>query len=304
MVSNITREMLLNGEWRNKDFRPLSVVAPPEIRLELQHPLPRFLTYLRSSLVAAGFHEVTSPILETQFWNLNAIFMQKYHPVRSSKHLLSIDGITLPPDSEEKESATRTFQRQFSREYEGNGTSGSRGWGTSEGFSNDKVVIRSHSTPVTVRQLAYAKQLPAHLFGFSRCCRARPEKPEFLQMDVLIADEGLNACTLMGAIKQVCMAIFPQAVDIQVQAAYFPFAEISVNIWVVYADGSIHEVGSSGLMRPELAATLGISSRVALIGFNVNTLARILSNNASAINPNSIGFEAFNETEIPLHAKH
>ncbi|HEY6284380.1 MAG TPA: hypothetical protein VIX20_01850, partial [Ktedonobacteraceae bacterium] len=303
MVGNITHEMLMNGEWRNKEFRPLSVVAPPEIRLELQHPLPRFLTYLRRSLVAAGFHEVTSPILETQFWNLNAIFMQKYHPVRGSKHLLSIDGITLPADSDEIESTTRTFQRLFSREYEGNGTSGSRGWGTSDGFSNDKVVIRSHSTPVTVRQLAYAKQLPVRLFGFSRCCRARPEKPEFLQMDVLVADEGLNVLALMGTIKHVCMAIFPQAVDIQVQAAYFPFAEISVNIWVVYEDGTIHEVGSSGLMRPESAATLDIPSKVALIGFNVSTLARILSNNASAINPNSIGFEAINETEIPLHAQ-
>ncbi|HYB02808.1 MAG TPA: hypothetical protein VED37_21450 [Ktedonobacteraceae bacterium] len=302
MVSNITHEMLLNGEWRDKQFRPLSVVAPPEIRLELQHPLPRFLTYLRRSLMAAGFREVTSPILETQFWNLNAIFMQKYHPVRSAKHLLSIDGITLAPDSDERDSDTRAFQRQFDKEYEGKGNSGSRGWGTSEGFSNDKVVIRSHSTPVTVRELAYTKQLPAHLFGFSRCCRARPEKPEFLQMDVLVADAGLNALTLMGAIKHVCMAIFPRAVDIQVQAAYFPFAEISVNIWVVYEDGTLHEVGSSGLMRPESAATLGIASQVALIGFNVNTLARILSNNAAAINPNNIGFEAFNETEIPIHA--
>jgi phenylalanyl-tRNA synthetase alpha chain len=304
MVSNITREMLLNGEWRDKQFRPLSVVAPPEIRLELQHPLPRFLTYLRRSLVAAGFHEVSSPILETQFWNLNALFMHKYHPVRSSKHLLSIDEITVPADSNEMKTATRTFERQFSKEYEGNGTSGSRGWGTADGFSNDKVVIRSHSTPVTVKQLAYSRQLPAHLFGFSRCCRARPEKPEFLQMDVLVADEGLNALTLMGNIKHVCMAIFPQAVDIQVQAAYFPFAEISVNIWVVYADGTIHEVGSSGLMRPESTATLDLPSQVGLIGFNVSTLARILSNNAGAINPNSIGFEAFDETEIPLHAQH
>ena len=75
-------------------------------------------------------------------------------------------------------------------------------------------------------------------------------------MDVLIADEGLNARTLMGAIKHVCMVIFPQAVDIQVQAAYFPFAEISVNIWVVYVDGTIHEVGSSGLMRPEIGCNI------------------------------------------------
>ena len=303
MVGTITREMLMSGEWRDKQFRPLSVVAPPEIRLELQHPLPRFLTYLRRSLVAAGFQEVTSPILETQFWNLNAIFMQKYHPVRSAKHLLSIDGITLPEASGEIEASTRMFQERFSREYQGKGTSGSRGWGDSDGFSNDKVVIRSHSTPVTVEQLAHEEQLPVRLFGFSRCCRARPEKPEFLQMDVLVADQGLNVTTLMGAIKHVCQAMFPRAVDIQVQAAYFPFAEISVNIWVVYADGTIHEVGSSGLMRPESAATLDIHSPVALIGFNVSTLARILSTHASAINPNNIGFDAFNETEIPIHAK-
>ncbi len=57
MVGDVTREMLLSGEWRDKQFRPLSVVAPPEIRLELQHPLPRFLTYLRRSLAYAGFRK-------------------------------------------------------------------------------------------------------------------------------------------------------------------------------------------------------------------------------------------------------
>ena len=56
-------------------------------------------------------------------------------------------------------------------------------------------------------------------------------------------------------------------------------------------------------MRPESAAILDIQSPVALIGFNVSTLARILIDNASAINPNSIGFDAFNETEIPIHAQ-
>ncbi len=304
MVGNVTREMLLSGAWRDRQFRPLSVVAPPEIRLELQHPLPRFLTYLRRSLVAAGFREVSSPILETQFWNLNVIFMQKYHPVRSSKHLLAIDDISLPEESSEREASTRTYKERFGREYQGKGTSGSRGWGTLDGFNNDQVVIRSHSTPVTVRQLAYAEQFPVRVFGFSRCCRARPEKPEFLQMDVLVADEGLDVTTLMGTIKHVCQAIFPQAVDIQVQAAYFPFAEIAVNIWVVYADGTIHEVGSSGFMRPESAAILDVPAPVALIGFNVSRLARILIDNAKAIDPNSIGFEAFDETEIPIHAQY
>src|SRR5260370_34492668 len=115
MVGDVTREMLLSGEWRTRQFRPLSVVAPPEIRVELQHPLPRFLTYLRRSLVSAGFHEVSSPILETQFWNLNALFMHKYHPVRSSKHLLAIDGITLLEDTAEIEAAPQTYQEGITR---------------------------------------------------------------------------------------------------------------------------------------------------------------------------------------------
>src|SRR5215470_2839846 len=188
-VLAVTREMLPRGEGRTRRLRPLSLVAPPEVRLELQHPLPRFLTYLRRSLVSAGFHEVSSPILETQFWNLNALFMYKYHPVRSSRHLLAIDGISLREEPPKRGHNTRVLQEWFSKEYEGEGTSGSRGWGTADGFDNDQVVIRSHSTPETVKHLALTIPFHVRIFGFSRCCRARPEKPEFMQMDVLVADD-------------------------------------------------------------------------------------------------------------------
>jgi len=305
MVGDVTREMLLNGEWREKRFRPLSVVAPPEIRLELQHPLPRFLTYLRRSLAYAGFREVASPILETEFWNLNVLFMQKYHPVRSSKHLLAIEGITLPEDSPEVEARTHACQQRFAREYQGLGTSGSRGWGNVDGFQNVRVVMRSHSTPVTVRQLANTRDFPLRVFGFSRCCRARPERPEFIQMDVLVADADLNVSTFMGTIRQVCLAIFPQAIDIRVEALYFPFAEISVDILIVYADGRSVQIGSAGLLRPESLAILDVPVPVGLIGFNISRLARFLVTNPKAldprkpIDPNSIGFDAYNETEIP-----
>ena len=303
MIGSVTREMLLSGDWRGKEFRPLSVVAPPEKRLELQHPLPRFLAYLRRSLVGAGYREVSRPILETQFWNLNVLFMQKCHPVRSPKHLLALDGVTLPNESPTFSTVERACQERFAREYDGSGTSGSRGWGDLDGFKHDQVVVRSHSTPVTVRQLATAQEYPVRVFGFSRCCRARPEKPEFLQMDVLVADEGLNVSTLLGAIRHVCLAMFPAAVDIRVQANYFPFAEVSVDIWVVYADGSSDEIGSCGLLRPESRAILDVPVPVGLIGFNVSRLAHFLSAHPKALDPNSIGFDAFDETEIPVYAE-
>lgn len=310
MIGEVTREMLLSGAWRNRQFRPLSVVAPPEIRLESQHPLPRFLTYLRRSMTGAGFREVASPILETEFWNLNVLFMQKYHPVRSPKHLLTIEDVSLPQDSPAIEARTQACQARFAREYLGKGTSGSRGWGALDGFNNDQVVMRSHSTPVTVRQLAYAEELPVRIFGFSRCCRARPERPEFLQMDVLVADTGMNARTLMGTMKHICLAIFPHAADIRVQAAYFPFAEISVDIHIVFANGRSVQIGSGGLLRPESAAILDVAVPVAIIGFNISRLARFLVKNPKAtdprktLDPNSIGFDTFNETEIPVHAQH
>ncbi len=303
LIGAVTREMLLSGTWRDREFRPLSVVAPPEKRLELQHPLPRFLAYLRNALTGAGYREVSRPILETQFWNLNVLFMQKCHPVRSPKHLLAIDDVTLPEESSAFSAVERACQERFADEYQGKGTSGSRGWGNLDGFRHDQVVVRSHSTPVTVRQLTTAQAYPLRVFGFSRCCRARPEKPEFLQMDVLVADESLNVSTLLGTIKHVCLAMFPRAVDIRVQANYFPFAEVSVDIWVVYTDGSSDEIGSCGLLRPESLAILDVPVPVGLIGFNVSRLARFLCDNARTLDPNSIGFDAFDETEIPLYAE-
>src|SRR5258708_2295503 len=98
--------------------------------------------------------------LETQFWNLNALFMHKYHPVRSSKHLLAIDGISLPEEPPKIEHSTRVLQERISEEYEGKGMSGSRGWGTGDGFNNDQVVIRYHITPETLKHLAFTISLP------------------------------------------------------------------------------------------------------------------------------------------------
>ena len=124
-------------------------------------------------------------------------------------------------------------------------------------------------------------------------------------MDVLVADAGLNVATLMGTIKHVCLTIFPQAVDIRVEALYFPFAEISVDILIVYADGRSVQIGSAGLLRPESLAILDVPVPVGLIGFNISRLARFLVTNPKAldprkpIDPNSIGFDAYNETEIP-----
>ena len=71
----------------------------------------------------------------------------------------------------------------------------------------------------------------------------------------------------------------------------------------VYADGSSDEIGSCGLLRPESAAILNVPVPVGLIGFNVSRLACFLCDNPRATDPNTIGFDAFDETEIPVHAE-
>ena len=71
----------------------------------------------------------------------------------------------------------------------------------------------------------------------------------------------------------------------------------------IRGDGSSDEIGSCGLLRPESAAILNVPVPVGLIGFNVSRLARFLCDNPRAADPNSIGFDAFDETEIPVHAE-
>ena len=82
-VSSLTPEMLATGSWHQTKLRKYDVqaeVAP--IWPGKKQPYKRFLDELKWKLIALGFREMTGPIVETMFFNCDALYMPQDHPAR------------------------------------------------------------------------------------------------------------------------------------------------------------------------------------------------------------------------------
>ena len=82
-VGSLTPEMLADGSWKNKAFRSYNVNTPPSRVLMGRHnPYSLFLDSVKDKLVSLGFEEFDGPLVETEFWNCDALFMPQFHSAR------------------------------------------------------------------------------------------------------------------------------------------------------------------------------------------------------------------------------
>ena len=72
----LTEEALKTGAWKNKSFRPYNVKVPPSrIISGRSNAYSAFLESVKDKLVSLGFEEFDGPLVETEFWNCDALFM-------------------------------------------------------------------------------------------------------------------------------------------------------------------------------------------------------------------------------------
>src|ERR1044072_6701600 len=83
-VSQLSPELLKDGSWRTTGFRksPISLRAP-RIAIGKKHPYREFLDTVKTTLVSMGFQEMRGSLVETEFWNMDALFMPQFHPARA-----------------------------------------------------------------------------------------------------------------------------------------------------------------------------------------------------------------------------
>ncbi len=96
----LTSSLLASGEWNLRSFRPYDVRAPvPFVTGARPHPYVAWLERFEDVLVGLGFEQSEGPLLETEFWNNDVLFMPQEHPARSSHDALSVEGVEghLPP---------------------------------------------------------------------------------------------------------------------------------------------------------------------------------------------------------------
>ena len=83
-VSQLTTDMLKDGSWRSKRFRKYTItLRPPRVAPGRRHPYREFLDLVKHKLVGMGFQEMRGPLVETEFWNMDALYMPQFHPARA-----------------------------------------------------------------------------------------------------------------------------------------------------------------------------------------------------------------------------
>lgn len=268
----LTTEMLKTGTWKNKKFRryDISINVPSIYGGRKQH-YKRFLDSVREKFLSLGFQEMDGPIVETDFWDMDALYMPQFHSARDIHQAYYIK------NPEYGEVPDKILQK-VKEVHENGGDTGSKGWGYK--FDSQRTLrnlLRTQGTACSARKLASPElEIPSKYFAIVRCFRYdiidATHLPDFNQIEGIIVEEGLNLRHLFGLLQMFAKE-FADTKEIRLAPAYFPFTEPSVELFAKHPDLGWIELGGAGIFRPELTRPLGVRVPVIAWGLGVGRIA-------------------------------
>ncbi|MDP2750465.1 MAG: phenylalanine--tRNA ligase subunit alpha [Nanoarchaeota archaeon] len=253
----LTSDILKNGSWRGKEFRSYDVkINVPKIHCGRKQHYRRFLEDVRRKFLALGFKEGAGPAVETEFWDMDALYMPQFHSARDIHAGYRIKepkygGKDIPPE---------VLKKVKDAHQTGHGT-GSKGWGYEFDEQKTKThVLRTHDTAISSRMLSSSKlEIPGKYFQIARCFRPdvidAKHSVDFNQCGGFVIDEGLNFAHLKGLLKLFAEE-FAETDQIKIRPDYFPFTEPSAALFAKHPELGWIELGGSGIFRPELVKPL------------------------------------------------
>jgi phenylalanyl-tRNA synthetase alpha chain len=287
----VTPEMLEKGTWKTGVFRPYNINVPPaRIIPGRRNPYAQFLESVKDKLVSLGFQEFDGGLVETEFWNSDALFMPQFHAARDIHDVYSI---------KEPHHAKFIEEPHLSRvaaTHENGGDTQSRGWEYS--FDRDftrRLILRSQGTVLSARNLPTA-QIPGKYFGIVRCFRYdkvdATHLSDFYQTEGIVLGDECNLETLIGFLMMFATEV-AGAKEVKIVPGYFPFTEPSVEIHIKHPVLGWFELGGSGIFRPEVTEALGVKvpvlawgigiDRMALMALGLNDLRELFSADLEAV---------------------
>ncbi len=273
LLGPVTTEMIQNRSWKGGTFRPYSLeTPPPRPMLGQSHPYRDYLEEVRKQLVRLGFEEMSGPIVESEFWNMDALFIPQTHPARD------IHDIYFVRDPREKSSLDENVLAGVRAVHAGEGnTFGSRGW--RQPFNEKqarRLLLRSQGTAVSARKLASGPRIPGKYFALARCFRYeqvdQTHAVDFYQAEGIVVEEGASFRTLLGLLTLFAREV-AGAREVHFKPAYFPFTEPSVEVHVKHPQLGWMELGGAGLFRPEVLRPLGVTMPVIAWGLGIDRMA-------------------------------
>jgi len=273
-VTRLTPELIITGKWRQTRLRKFDVTAPgPTVYPGKVHPLQQIIQRSREIFLQMGFTEIRGPLIETAFWNFDALFQPQDHPAREMMdtfYLANPSAGRLP---------SRAVVDAVAKVHEDGWVTGSKGWGYK--WSREeagRLVLRTHTTAETIKYLSQHKKPPIKVFSVDRVYRNEQVTykniPEFHQIEGIVLDKNVTLRDLMGTLKTFYSKFGLKRVKFW--SCYFPYTEPSAQAMVYHPKlRRWIELCGMGMFRPEVLAPMGIKYPVLAWGGGLERLAMI-----------------------------
>ena len=262
-ISKITSEMLSSGTWKDYEIKPFDVTKPgPSLKAGKTHPLVNLINEIREIFISMGFTEIRGPIVESAFFNFDALFQPQDHPARELQDTFYLNN----PKFAKLPEKDRVLAVKAT--HENGGDSNSLGWRYQWDENIAKqTVLRTHTTATTMRRLAQfyknKDKTPVKVFCIDRVFRNekldKSHLAEFTQIEGIVIDENVNLSDLIGLLSEFYKKMgFEKIIT---RPGFFPYTEPSMEVSVYYDKlGEWLEMGGSGIFRPEVTYPWGIKN--------------------------------------------
>ena len=269
-VAQPTTDLLRTGKWREVDFRRYDTKAfAPFIRPGKRHVLGAYIEKIRRIFLSMGFTEIDGGFVQSAFWNFDALFQPQDHPARDQLdtfYLAKPSTAALPDEP---------IVRRVAEAHETGGGTGSTGWRYQwDRKEAERAVLRSHTTPITLKWLMEHPNPPRKAFIVGR--NFRPDAidwnhlPEFHQIEGVVMEERANLAQLIGTIESFYHRL--GFTRVKFRPGFFPYTEPSMEPEGQLPDGRWMELGGSGIFRPEVTHPLGLKAPVLAWGLGLERL--------------------------------
>lgn len=269
VIDRLTTNQLKTGEWKDKKFRRYDVeINVPKIYPGKKQHYRRFLDSVRKKFLAMGFTEMFGPVVESDFWDMDALFMPQFHSARDIHEAYYLK----EPEYMDIDSK---LIKNVKDAHENGFNTGSKGWQYKFDTQRTKrTLLRTQGTATSARMLASKNlKIPGKYFAIAKCFRYdvidATHLPDFYQTEGIVIDEGLNFQSLKGLLKMFAEE-FTQTDQIKIKPAYFPFTEPSAELFAKHPEMGWIELGGSGIFRPELTQPLGVDVPVIAWGIGID----------------------------------
>lgn len=243
-----------------------------------KHPLQDVIDEVREALIGLGFQEIDGNYIQSSFWNFDILFTPQDHPAREMQ-----DTFYLNTKSDEE--IDERIVRRVANIHK-------KGWHYSwDREESKRLVLRTHTTSVTIRYLADNKPEEGSIFSIGRVFRneklSYKHLAEFHQVEGIMVNKDVTLRDLMGLQKEFYYKLGLKRVKFW--PTYFPYTEPSLQS-MVYHERLCKwvELFGMGIFRPEVTAPTGVKNpvlawgggleRIAMLKYDLNDVRELYTN--------------------------